>query len=158
MDLNAVTGADVNGFSTDLGSVTKCYYLNGSTHTFAGAVRLYDYKAGTSSGAQPRDHGQMKNLASELDGFAKVDDPEHSINHQNTDPSETVYPYPSSVTAADKKPGPLRRLGHRRGHGNHRHGLLGKGGGRRQQRLSLLLHRLHRNCPQGGQQPLHRPR
>lgn len=104
MDLNAVTGADVNGFSTDLGSVTKCYYLNGSTHTFAGAVRLYDYKAGTSSGAQPRDHGQMKNLASELDGFAKVDDPEHSINHQNTDPSETVYPYPSSVTAADKKP------------------------------------------------------
>lgn len=104
MDLNAVTGADVNGFSMDLGSVTKCYYLNGSTHTFAGAVRLYDYKAGTSSGAQPRDHGQMKNLASELDGFAKVDDPEHSINHQNTDPSETVYPYPSSVTAADKKP------------------------------------------------------
>lgn len=104
MDLNAVTGADVNGFSTDLGSVTKCYYLNGSTHTFAGAVRLYDYKAGTSSGAQPRDHKQMKALASELDGFAAVDDPAHSINHQNTDPSETVYPYPSSVTAADKKP------------------------------------------------------
>lgn len=103
MDLNAVTGADVNGFSTDLGSVTKCYYLNGSTHTFAGAVRLYDYKADTS-GAQPRDHGQMKNLASELDGFAAVDDPAHSINHQNTDPSEKVYPYPSSVTAADKKP------------------------------------------------------
>lgn len=104
MDLNAVTGADVNGFSTDLGSVTKCYYLNGSTHTFAGAVRLYDYKAGTSSGAQPRDHKQMKALASELDGFAAVDDAAHSINHQNTDPSETVYPYPSSVTAADKKP------------------------------------------------------
>lgn len=102
--LSAVTGADVNGFSTDLGSVTKCYYLNGSTHTFAGAVRLYDYKAGTSSGAQPRDHKQMKALASELDGFAAVDDPAHSINHQNTDPSETVYPYPSSVTAADKKP------------------------------------------------------
>ena len=104
MDLNAVTGADVNGFSTDLGSMTKCYYLNGSTHTFAGAVRLYDYKAGTSSGAQPRDHKQMKALASELDGFAAVDDAAHSINHQNTDPSETVYPYPSSVTAADKKP------------------------------------------------------
>lgn len=102
--LTAVTGADVNGFSTDLGSVTKCYYLSGSTHTFAGAVRLYDYEAGTSSGAQPRDHKQMKALASELDGFAAVDDAAHSINHQNTDPSETVYPYPSSVTAADKKP------------------------------------------------------
>ena len=67
-------------------------------------MRLYDYKAGTSSGAQPRDHKQMKALASELDGFAAVDDAAHSINHQNTDPSETVYPYPSSVTAADKKP------------------------------------------------------
>ena len=105
MDLNAVTGADVNGFSTDLGSVTKCYYLNGSTHTFAGAVRLYDYKAGTSSGAQPRDHEKMKKLASELDGFAKVDDAAHSINHQNTDDAEKVYPYPSSVTAgSDKTP------------------------------------------------------
>ena len=101
MDLNAVTGADVNGFSTDLGSVTKCYYLNGSTHTFAGAVRLYDYKAGTN-GAKAQNHEQMKALA--LDGFAKVGDAAHSINHQNTDPSEKVYPYPSSVTAADKKP------------------------------------------------------
>ena len=101
MDLNAVTGADVNGFSTDLGSVTKCYYLNGSTHTFAGAVRLYDYKAGTS-GAQAKTHEEMQKL--ELSGFAAVDDAEHSINHQNTDPSETVYPYPSSVTAADRKP------------------------------------------------------
>ena len=105
MDLNAVTGADVNGFSTDLGIVTKCYYLNCSTHTFAGAVRLYDYKAGTSSGAQPRDHEKMKKLASELDGFAKVDDAAHSINHQNTDDAEKVYPYPSSVTAgSDKTP------------------------------------------------------
>lgn len=103
MDLNAVTGADVNGFSTDLGSVTKCYYLNGSTHTFAGAVRLYDYKAGTK-GALAQNHEQMKALASELDGFAAVDDAAHSINHQNTDPSETKYPYPGSVTAADKKP------------------------------------------------------
>ena len=101
MDLNAVTGADVNGFSTDLGSVTKCYYLSGSTHTFAGTVRLYNYKAGTN-GAKAQNHEQMKAL--ELDGFAKVDDAAHSINHQNTDPSETVYPYPSSVTAADKKP------------------------------------------------------
>lgn len=101
MDLNAVTGADVNGFSTDLGSVTKCYYLNGSTHTFAGAVRLYDYKAGTN-GAKAQNHEQMKALT--LDGFAKVGDAAHSINHQNTDPSEKVYPYPSSVTAADKKP------------------------------------------------------
>lgn len=100
--LTAVTGADVNGFSTDLGSVTKCYYLSGSTHTFAGAVRLYDYKVGTSSGAQARDHKQMKAL--ELDGFAAVDKA-HSFNHQNTDPSETEYSYPSSVTAGtDKTP------------------------------------------------------
>ena len=97
--LTAVTGADVNGFSTDLGSVTKCYYLNGSTHTFAGAVRLYNYKAGTN-GAQPQNHKQMKAL--KLDGFAEVDEA-HSLKHQNTDPSEKVYPYPSSVTATDKK-------------------------------------------------------
>ena len=100
--LTAVTGADVNGFSTDLGSVTKCYYLSGSTHTFAGAVRLYDYEPGTN-GAKARDHERMKNLASELDGFAKVDKAEHSINHQNTDDAETVYPYPSSVTAGTAK-------------------------------------------------------
>ena len=99
--LTAVTGAAVNGFSTDLGSVTKCYYLNGSTHTFAGAVRLYDYKPGTK-GALARDHKKMKNLASELDGFATVNKA-HSLKHQNTDPSETVYPYPSSVTAGTAK-------------------------------------------------------
>lgn len=97
--LTAVTGADVNGFSTDLGSVTKCYYLSGSTHTFAGAVRLYDYEAGTN-GALAQNHEQMKALA--LDGFAKVDEA-HSINHQNTDHTETVYPYPSSVTAGSAK-------------------------------------------------------
>lgn len=100
--LTAVTGAAVNGFSTDLGSVTKCYYLSGSTHTFAGAVRLYDYN-NAGSGAKARNHEQMKNLASELDGFAKVDDAEHSINHQNTDNAEKVYPYPSSVTAGTAK-------------------------------------------------------
>ena len=95
--LTAVTGAEVNGFTSDHGSVSDCYYLSGGTYTFAGTVRLYDYKAGTN-GAQERDHEQMKNLASELDGFATVDK-EHSLKHQNTDPSETVYPYPSSVTA-----------------------------------------------------------
>lgn len=99
--LTAVTGAAVNGFSTDLGSVTKCYYLSGSTHTFAGEVRLYDYKPGTN-GALARDHKTMKKLASELDGFAEVDKA-HSLKHQNTDPSETVYPYPSSVTAGTAK-------------------------------------------------------
>ena len=99
--LTAVTGAAVNGFSTDLGSVTKCYYLNGSTHTFAGAVRLYDYKPGTN-GAEKKTHEEMKELV--LSGFGKVTDATHSINHQNTDRSEKVYPYPSSVTAADKKP------------------------------------------------------
>ena len=99
--LTAVTGAAVNGFSTDLGSVTKCYYLSGSTHTFAGEVRLYDYKPGTN-GALARDHKKMKDLASELDGFAKVDEA-HSLKHQNTDGAETVYPYPSSVTAGTAK-------------------------------------------------------
>ena len=99
--LTAVQGADVNGFSTDLGSVTKCYYLSGSTHTFAREVRLYDYKAGTNS-AKARNHEQMKAL--ELDGFAEVDEA-HSINHQNTDDAKKVYPYPSSVTAGtDKTP------------------------------------------------------
>lgn len=100
--LSAVTGADVNGFTSDHGSVSDCYYLSGGTYTFAGTVRLYDYKAGTN-GAKARDHEQMKNLASELDGFATVDDEAHSINHQNTDHTENKYPYPSSVTAGSAK-------------------------------------------------------
>ena len=93
--LSAVTGAEVNGFASAHGSVSDCYYLSGGTYTFAGTVRLYDYKEGTN-GAKARDHEQMKTLA--LDGFAKVDDAEHSINHQNTDGAETVYPYPGSVS------------------------------------------------------------
>ena len=99
--LSAVTGAEVNGFTSDHGSVSDCYYLSGGTYTFARTVRLYDYKAGTN-GAQERDHEQMKNLASELDGFATVDEA-HSLKHQNTDPSEKGYPYPSSVTAGSAK-------------------------------------------------------
>ena len=99
--LTAVTGAEVNGFTSDHGSVSDCYYLSGGTYTFAGTVRLYDYKAGTS-GAQAQNHEQMKNLVSELDGFAAVDEA-HSFNHQNTAPSEKVYPYPSSVTAGTAK-------------------------------------------------------
>ena len=98
--LTAVTGAEVNGFTSDHGSVSDCYYLSGGTYTFARTVRLYDYKAGTN-GAKAQNHEQMKTL--KLDGFAKVDDAGHSINHQNTDDAEKVYPYPSSVTATDKK-------------------------------------------------------
>lgn len=98
--LSAVTGADVNGFTSDHGSVSDCYYLSGGTYTFAGTVRLYDYKAGTN-GAKAQNHEQMKTL--KLDGFAKVDDAGHSINHQNTDDAEKVYPYPSSVTAGSAK-------------------------------------------------------
>ena len=97
--LTAVTGAEVNGFTSDHGSVSDCYYLSGGTYTFAGTVRLYNYKAGTS-GAQARNHEQMKAL--KLDGFATVNE-EHSLKHQNTDPSETVYPYPGSVTAGSAK-------------------------------------------------------
>lgn len=98
--LSAVTGAEVNGFTSDHGSVSDCYYLSGGTYTFAGTVRLYDYKEGTN-GAKAQNHKQMKAL--KLDGFATVDDKAHSLKHQNTDPSETVYPYPSSVTAGSAK-------------------------------------------------------
>lgn len=97
--LTAVTGAEVNGFTSDHGSVSDCYYLSGGTYTFARTVRLYDYKAGTN-GAKAQNHEQMKAL--KLDGFATVDKA-HSINHQNTDPSEKVYPYPGSVTAGSAK-------------------------------------------------------
>ena len=97
--LTAVTGAEVNGFTSDHGSVSDCYYLSGGTYTFAGTVRLYDYKAGTN-GAKAQNHEQMKTL--KLDGFATVNE-EHSLKHQNTDPSETVYPYPGSVTAGSAK-------------------------------------------------------
>lgn len=98
--LSAVTGAEVNGFTSDHGSVSDCYYLSGGTYTFARTVRLYDYKEGTN-GAKAQNHKQMKAL--KLDGFATVDDKAHSLKHQNTDPSETVYPYPSSVTAGSAK-------------------------------------------------------
>ena len=98
--LTAVTGAEVNGFTSDHGSVSDCYYLSGGTYTFAGTVRLYDYKAGTN-GAKAQNHEQMKTL--KLDGFATVDDEAHSINHQNTDHTENKYPYPSSVTAGSAK-------------------------------------------------------
>ena len=98
--LSAVTGAEVNGFTSDHGSVSDCYYLSGGTYTFARTVRLYDYKAGTN-GAKAQDHEQMKTL--KLDGFATVDDEAHSINHQNTDHTENKYPYPSSVTAGSAK-------------------------------------------------------
>ena len=97
--LTAVTGAEVNGFTSDHGSVSDCYYLSGGTYTFARTVRLYDYEPGTN-GAKAQNHKQMKAL--KLDGFATVDK-EHSLKHQNTDPSETVYPYPSSVTAGSAK-------------------------------------------------------
>lgn len=98
--LTAVTGAEVNGFTSDHGSVSDCYYLSGGTYTFARTVRLYDYKAGTN-GAKAQNHEQMKTL--KLDGFATVDDEAHSINHQNTDHTENKYPYPSSVTAGSAK-------------------------------------------------------
>lgn len=99
--LSAVTGAEVNGFASAHGSVSNCYYLSGGTYTFAGTVRLYNYRPG-ASGAQAQTHEEMREL--KLSGFEKVTDATYSINHQNTDRSETVYPYPSSVTAADKKP------------------------------------------------------
>ena len=58
----------------------------------------------------------------------------------------------------ERRTRPLRRLAGadecRRG----RRVLLGKGGGRREQRLPPLLHRLCRHGTQGGQHPLHRAR
>lgn len=98
--LTAVTGAEVNGFTSDHGSVSDCYYLSGGTYTFARTVRLYDYEPGTN-GANAQNHEQMKTL--KLDGFATVDDEAHSINHQNTDHTENKYPYPGSVTAGSAK-------------------------------------------------------
>ena len=95
--LTAVTGAEVNGFTSDHGSVSDCYYLSGGTYTFAGTVRLYDYEPGTN-GAQAKTHEQMQEL--KLSGFSKVD---KTQNYPNTEGTETVYPYPSSVTATDKK-------------------------------------------------------
>lgn len=95
--LSAVTGAEVNGFTSDHGSVSDCYYLSGGTYTFAGTVRLYDYKAGTN-GAQAKTHEQMQEL--KLSGFSKVD---KTQNYPNTEGTETVYPYPSSVTAGSAK-------------------------------------------------------
>lgn len=95
--LTAVTGAEVNGFTSDHGSVSDCYYLSGGTYTFAGTVRLYDYKAGTN-GAQAKTHEQMQEL--KLSGFSKVD---KTQNYPNTEGTETVYPYPSSVTAGSAK-------------------------------------------------------
>lgn len=95
--LSAVTGAEVNGFTSDHGSVSDCYYLSGGTYTFARTVRLYDYEPGTN-GAQAKTHEQMQEL--KLSGFSKVD---KTQNYPNTEGTETVYPYPGSVTATDKK-------------------------------------------------------
>ena len=95
--LTAVTGAEVNGFTSDHGSVSDCYYLSGGTYTFARTVRLYDYEPG-ASGAEKKTHEEMKEL--KLSGFSKVAE---TKNHPNTEGTETAYPYPSSVTATDKK-------------------------------------------------------
>lgn len=95
--LTAVTGAEVNGFTSDHGSVSDCYYLSGGTYTFAGTVRLYDYEPG-ASGAKKKTHEEMKEL--KLSGFSKVAE---TKNHPNTEGTETVYPYPGSVTAGSAK-------------------------------------------------------
>ena len=93
--LSAVTGAEVNGFASAHGSVFDCYYLSGGTYTFAGTVRLYDYKPGDYD-AKPKTHEDLQNLS--LSGFGKVTDKANSVNHQNTDTSEEVYPYPGIVS------------------------------------------------------------
>ena len=93
--LSAVTGAEVNGFASAHGSVSNCYYLSGGTYTFAGTVRLYDYKPGDYD-AKAKTHEQLQNLS--LSGFGKVTDKANSVNHKNTDTSEAVYPYPGIVS------------------------------------------------------------
>lgn len=95
--LSAVTGADVNGFTSDHGSVSDCYYLSGGTYTFARTVRLYDYEPG-ASGAEKKTHEEMKEL--KLFGFSKVAE---TKNHPNTEGTETAYPYLGSVTAGSAK-------------------------------------------------------
>lgn len=93
--LTAVTGAEVNGFTSDHGSVSDCYYLSGGTYTFARTVRLYDYKAGTN-GAQAKTHEQMQEL--KLSGFSKVDKTQNYPNTVVEDGAEAAYPYPGSVS------------------------------------------------------------
>ena len=93
--LSAVTGAEVNGFASAHGSVFDCYYLSGGTYTFAGTVRLYDYKPGDYD-AKAKTHEQLKELL--FSGFGKVTDAANSVNHRNTDASEEVYPYPGIVS------------------------------------------------------------
>ena len=91
--LSAVTGAEVNGFASAHGSVFDCYYLSGGTYTFAGTVRLYNYKPG-ASGAQAKTHEEMQKL--ELSGFGEV---AKTQNHPNTVAAgEKVYPYVGSVS------------------------------------------------------------
>ena len=85
----------VNGFASAHGSVFDCYYLSGGTYTFAGTVRLYDYKPGDYD-AKAKTHEDLQNLS--LSGFGKVTDAANSVNHKNTDTSETVYPYPGIVS------------------------------------------------------------
>ena len=96
--LSAVTGAEVNGFASAHGSVSDCYYLSGGTYTFAGTVRLYNYKPG-ASGAEKKTHEEMQKL--ELSGFSKVDETKNHPNTPNTEVAEgteAVYPYVGSVS------------------------------------------------------------
>ena len=91
--LSAVTGAAVNGFASAYGSVSDCYYLSGGTYTFAGTVRLYDYKPG-ATGAEKKTHEELQNLS--LPGFGEA---AKTQNHPNTVAAgEKVYPYVGSVS------------------------------------------------------------
>ena len=91
--LSAVTGAEVNGFASAHGSVFDCYYLSGGTYTFAGTVRLYDYKPGDYD-AKAKTHEDLQNLS--LPGFGEVAETQ---NHPNTVAAgEKVYPYVGSVS------------------------------------------------------------
>lgn len=93
--LSAVTGAEVNGFASAHGSVSNCYYLSGGTYTFAGTVRLYDYKPG-DSGALPKTHEGMRELG--LSGFSEVTETKNHPNTEVAEGTEAAYPYVGSVS------------------------------------------------------------
>lgn len=93
--LSAVTGAEVNGFASAHGSVSNCYYLSGGTYTFAGTVRLYDYKPGDDN-AKAKTHEQMQKLS--MTGFGKVDETKNHPNTEVAEGTEAAYPYIGSVS------------------------------------------------------------
>ncbi|MFR5846209.1 MAG: hypothetical protein ACLUEU_10835 [Oscillospiraceae bacterium] len=127
-------GGQADGFAS--GGVQDCYYLNGGTYRFWEEDRLYS--AETAGGAQPMTAAELKALG--LSGFGTS--AEARYRRKNTEDS---YPYPACMQDASgvlvhygdwPVPTNVGEVGV----------FLGKEEeGRREQRLSPLLHRLCRH-------------